>query len=189
MDAGVTFIDTANAYGNGQSEHVVGKAIKGNRNDVVIATKVHMRMSKDPNGFGNSRRHIKLQCDQALRRLGTEYIDLYQMHRPDRTTPIQESLEALDELVRAGKVHYVGVSTFMPTWLTMEALSVAEKFALRSAPVSEQPPYNLLDRRIENDLIPLAQKYGLAVIPWSPLASRNASQGSIRAERFRPTLE
>jgi aryl-alcohol dehydrogenase-like predicted oxidoreductase len=128
-------------------------------------------MSDDVNGLGNGRRHIKLQCEASLRRLRTDYIDLYQLHRPDVTTPIEETLDALDDLVRAGKVHYVGVSTFVPTWLTMEAIAIADRRGLSSSPVCEQPPYNLLDRRIEADLIPLAQKYGLAIIPWSPLGS------------------
>jgi aryl-alcohol dehydrogenase-like predicted oxidoreductase len=171
LDAGVNFIDTANVYSRGQSETVVGRAISGIRDEVVLATKVHGQMSDSGvNDRGNSRRHIKAQCDASLRRLGTDYIDLYQLHRADPTTPIEESLGALDDLIRAGKVHYVGVSTF-PAWQTAATLAAAERHHLASAPVCEQPPYNLLDRQIERDILPMARHYNLAVIPWSPLAS------------------
>lgn len=171
LDAGINFVDTANVYSRGESEQVLGKALAGCRDDVVIATKVHGVMKdEETNSFGNSRRHIKAQCEASLRRLGTDYIDLYQLHRPDPATPIEESLSALDDLVRAGKVHYVGFSTF-PSWQTMEAIAWASSHGLASAPISEQPPYNIFDRRVELEVIPLAQKHGLAILPWSPLAS------------------
>lgn len=171
LDAGINFIDTANVYSRGQSEVVVGRAISGIRDEVVLATKVHGQMSDSGvNDHGNSRRHIKAQCEASLRRLGTDYIDLYQLHRCDPTTPIEESLEALDDLIRAGKVHYAGFSTF-PAWQTVAALAAAERHHLSSAPVCEQPPYNLLDRQIERDILPMSRQYHLAVIPWSPLAS------------------
>jgi aryl-alcohol dehydrogenase-like predicted oxidoreductase len=170
LDGGLNFIDTANVYSRGASEDIVGQALEGRRDNVVLATKVHGSMSDDVNDHGNSRRHIKRQCEASLRRLRTDWIDLYQLHRPDATTPIEESLQALDDLITEGKVAYAGISTY-PAWETMEALAVAERHHLASGPVSEQPPYNLLERRIEADVIPLAQKYGLAILPWSPLAS------------------
>lgn len=170
LDRGINFIDTANVYSRGQSEEVVGKALHGRRDNVVLATKVHGAMGDDTNQHGNGRRHIILECEASLRRLGTDWIDLYQLHRPDPTTPIQESLLALDELVRAGKVRYVGFSTF-PAWQTMEALALADRRNLHSAPVCEQPPYSILERRIEVELIPMAIKHGIGIIPWSPLAS------------------
>jgi aryl-alcohol dehydrogenase-like predicted oxidoreductase len=172
LDAGINFIDTANMYGRGRSEEAVGKALarNGKRARVVLATKVHNRMADDdPNAFGNSRRHVIEQCDASLRRLGTDWIDLYQVHRPQPEVPIDETLRALDDLVRAGKVRYIGSSTFA-AWQVVEALYVARELGLNRF-VSEQPPYNLLDRRIERELIPMAQGHGLAVIPWSPLAS------------------
>jgi aryl-alcohol dehydrogenase-like predicted oxidoreductase len=170
LDSGINFIDTANVYSAGESETVVGQALQGKRDGVVLATKVHGQMGSDRvNGHGNGRRHIKAQCEASLRRLGTDRIDLYQLHRPDPATPIEETLEALDDLVRQGKVHYVGVSTY-PAWRTMEALSVAQRSHLSSMPATEQPPYNLLDRRVESEVIPLCQEYGLGVLPWSPLA-------------------
>lgn len=170
LDRGINFIDTANIYSRGQSETVVGKALVGRRDQVVLATKVFGPMGDGPNERGNSRRHIIAECEASLRRLGTEWIDLYQLHRPDPATPIEESLLALDELVRAGKVRYVGFSTF-PAWQTMEALAIADRRNLHSSPVCEQPPYNILERRVEADLVPLALKYGIGIIPWSPLAS------------------
>ena len=169
FDAGINIVDTANAYSAGEAEEVVGEAIQGRRDEVVVATKVWGPMGSDPNARGSSRRHIKQQCDASLARLGTDYIDIYQLHRPDPETPIAESLSALDDLVRAGKVHYVGISTFMPSWLAVESILTARLIGC-AQPVSEQPPYNLLDRSVEQDLLPLARKYGLAVMPWSPLA-------------------
>jgi aryl-alcohol dehydrogenase-like predicted oxidoreductase len=168
LEAGINFVDTANTYNGGQSEVVVGKALRDRREKVVLATKVHFRVGDGPNDEGNSRLHIIKACDDSLRRLQTDYIDLYQIHRPSMEIPADETLSALTDLVRAGKVRYIGCSTH-PAWLVMEALAVSERLHLARY-VSEQPPYNLLDRRIENELIPLAQRYQMAIIPWAPLA-------------------
>ncbi|HEY0607127.1 MAG TPA: aldo/keto reductase [Herpetosiphonaceae bacterium] len=170
LDAGINFLDTANVYNSGESERVVGVALKqnGKRDQVVLATKVHGKMGDGPNEQGNSRYHIIKACEDSLRRLQTDHIDLYQIHRPSLTIPQDETLRALDDLVRAGKVRYVGCSTH-PAWMVMEALAISERLGIVQY-ISEQPPYNLVDRRIENELVPLAQKYGLALLPWSPLA-------------------
>jgi aryl-alcohol dehydrogenase-like predicted oxidoreductase len=168
LDAGLNFIDTANVYNAGQSEVVVGKALAGRRDRVFLATKVHGKMGDGPNDEGNSRLHILRACDDSLRRLNTDYIDLYQIHRPNPEIPVDETLGVLTDLVRAGKVRYIGCSTH-PAWMVMEAIAVAERQGLARY-VSEQPPYNLLDRRIENELVPLALRYQLAIIPWAPLA-------------------
>ena len=171
LDAGINFLDTANVYSRGRSEEVTGEALKrnGKRHQVVLATKVHGTMDDvDPNAYGNSRGHIIEQCDASLRRLQTDYIDLYQIHRPRSDTPIDETLRALDDLIRAGKVRYIGTSTFA-AWQLMESLWVSKELGLNRF-VCEQPPYHILDRRVERELIPMAQTYGLAIIPWSPLA-------------------
>ncbi|HUX11643.1 MAG TPA: aldo/keto reductase [Spirochaetia bacterium] len=171
LDSGINFLDTANVYSRGKSEEMTGEALKrnGKRGQVVLATKVHGVMADDdPNASGNSRRHIIEQCEVSLKRLKTDYLDLYQIHRPESSTPIDETLRALDDLVRAGKVRYIGTSTFA-AWQMVEALWVAEKLGTNRF-VCEQPPYNILDRRIERELLPVAQTYGFAVIPWSPLA-------------------
>jgi aryl-alcohol dehydrogenase-like predicted oxidoreductase len=174
IDAGVNFIDTANVYNDGESEVVTGEALKrnGHRHHVVLATKVHGNMHKgdtlDPQQWGNSRRGIVEQCDASLKRLGTDWIDLYQIHRPHPDCAIDETLRALDDLIRAGKVRYIGCSTFA-AWQLVESLWVSEKLCLNRF-VTEQPPYHLLDRRIERELIPACQTYGLGIIPWSPLA-------------------
>jgi aryl-alcohol dehydrogenase-like predicted oxidoreductase len=178
VDAGINFFDTSNSYTTGESEKIVGKFLKENnlRERVFLATKVFSRMGEGPNDGGSSRYHIIKACEDSLRRLQTDHIDLYQQHRPSLTIPQDESLRAYDDLVKAGKVRYMGSSTF-PAWLVMEALAVSEKHNLVRF-ISEQPPYNLLDRRVENELIPLCQRYGLAVLPWSPLA------GGILAGRY-----
>ena len=178
LDGGINFIDTADVYNTGESERIVGKALKqnGRRDEVVLATKVNGEMGPGPNDRGISRYHIMKACDDSLRRLQTDHIDLYQLHRPALNIPQDETLRALDDLVRAGKVRYIGCSTF-PAWMVMEALGVSERYGLARF-ISEQPPYNLLDRRIENELVPLAQRYGLALLPWSPLA------GGILAGRY-----
>jgi len=178
LDSGINFIDTANVYNSGESERVVGKTLKesGRRGEVVLATKVHGRMGDRPNDSGNSRFHILQSCEDSLRRLQTDHIDLYQLHRPSLTIPQDETLRAFDDLVTSGKVRYVGCSTH-PAWMVMEALSISERLGLARY-ISEQPPYNLLDRRIENELVPLAQKHGLGLLPWSPLA------GGILAGRY-----
>ncbi len=171
LDAGVNFFDTANVYSRGGSETVVGKALQrnGKRDRIVLATKVHGRMDDDDIlAAGNNRRHIIQQCDASLKRLQTDYIDLYQLHRPNPDIPIDETLRALDDLIRAGKVRYIGTSSF-PSWRVLESLWVAKELGLNRF-VSEQPPYHLLDRTIEREMVPMAQSYGIAIIPWSPLA-------------------
>src|SRR5919112_3765073 len=171
IDAGVNFLDTANVYSTGASEEAVGKALErnGKRDAIVLATKVHGAMDEDdPNAAGNHRRHIVEQCNASLTRLGVDHIDLYQIHRPQSDIAIDETLRALDDLIRAGKVRYIGTSTFA-AWQVVEALWIAKELGLNRF-VCEQPPYNLLDRRIERELLPVAQTYGIGIIPWSPLA-------------------
>jgi aryl-alcohol dehydrogenase-like predicted oxidoreductase len=170
LDAGINFIDTADVYSRGESEEIVGKALAGGRRDsVVLATKVHGRMhDEDPNQFGNSRRWIVEEVENSLRRLKTDHIDLYQIHRPELDTDIDETLGALSDLVHAGKVRYVGSSTF-PAHQIVEAQWVAERRG-RERFVCEQPPYSMLIRRIEADVLPVCERYGMGVIPWSPLA-------------------
>jgi aryl-alcohol dehydrogenase-like predicted oxidoreductase len=169
LDAGINFIDVADVYAAGESEEVVGKALRrGKRDDVVLATKFHGRMGDDPNRRGNSRRWIMRAVEGSLQRLNTDWIDLYQAHRPSPETDIDETLGALTDLVRAGKIRYLGSSTF-PAEEIVEAQWVAERRG-RERFVSEQPPYSLLVRGIEADVLPVCQRYGLAVIPWSPLA-------------------
>ena len=169
LDAGINFIDTADVYARGESEEIVGKALAGGRRDnVFLATKVHGTMGDDPNQFGNSRRWITQEVDNSLRRLGTDWIDLYQIHRPEFDTDIDETLGALTDLVRAGKIRYFGSSTF-PASMIVEAQWVAEKRG-RERYVCEQPPYSILTRGIEADVLPVCRRYGMGVIPWSPLA-------------------
>jgi aryl-alcohol dehydrogenase-like predicted oxidoreductase len=183
LDEGINFIDTANVYNAGESERIVGRALAGggNRERVVLATKVYGKMGDSPNDQGVSRYHILKSCEDSLRRLQTDHIDLYQLHRPGLTVPQDETLRAFDDLVRSGKVRYIGCSTH-PAWMVMEALAVSERLGLARY-ISEQPPYNLLDRRIENELVPLCQKHDLAILPWSPLA------GGILAGRYPPGQE
>jgi aryl-alcohol dehydrogenase-like predicted oxidoreductase len=169
LDAGINFIDTADVYSRGESEEIVGKALAGGRRDnVVLATKVHGAMGEDPNEFGNSRRWIVKEVENSLRRLGTDWIDLYQIHRPEADTDIDETLGALSDLIHAGKVRYVGSSTF-PASQIVEAQWVAQRRG-RERFVCEQPPYSILVRGIENDVLPTCGRYGMGVIPWSPLA-------------------
>ncbi|HVF10040.1 MAG TPA: aldo/keto reductase [Abditibacteriaceae bacterium] len=168
IDAGINFLDTADVYGQGASETIVGKALREKRDAVFLATKVHGKMGDRPNDQGNSRLHIMRGCEDSLRRLGTDHIDLYQIHRPQGSVPIDETLRALDDLIRQGKVRYIGTSTY-GAWQLVESLWQSEKLGLNRF-VCEQPPYNLLDRRIERELLPFAQTYGFGVIPWSPLA-------------------
>jgi len=170
LEAGINVLDTANGYARGRSEEFTGEALKrnGKRSRVFLASKVHFPMSDDdPNNQGVSRRHIIQQAEASLRRLQTDYLDLYQIHRPHPEVAIDETLRALDDLVRSGKVRYVGSTTFAG-WQVVEALWASEKHHLNRF-VSEQPPYNLLDRRIERELLPVAQTFGLAIIPWSPI--------------------
>ncbi len=181
LDAGINFIDTADVYSRGESEKIVGKALAGGKRDnVVLATKVHGTMGDDPNEYGNSRRWIIKEVENSLRRLGTDWIDLYQIHRPEADTDIDETLGALTDLVRAGKVRYIGSSTF-PASQIVEAQWVAEKRG-RERFVCEQPPYSLLVRDIERDMLPTAQRYGMGVIPWSPLAGGWLSGGYRKGE-------
>jgi len=170
VDGGMNFFDTANVYTKGESESITGRFLKDSklRERIVLATKVFSRVGDLPNEGGGTRYHIIKACEDSLRRLQTDHIDLYQLHRPPLTHPQEETLRAFDDLIRAGKVRYIGCSTH-PAWMVMEALSISERYGLNRY-ISEQPPYNLLDRRIENELVPLCQKYDLAILPWSPLA-------------------
>src|SRR5450755_3221442 len=179
LDEGVNFIDTADVYSRGESEEIVGKALKGRRDSVVLATKVHGTMGEDPNEFGNSRRWIIKEVENSLRRLGTDWIDLYQIHRPEPDTDIDETLGALSDLVHQGKIRYIGSSTF-PASQIVEAQWVAERRS-RQRFVCEQPPYSVLVREIEKDVLPTAQRYGMGVIPWSPLAGGWLSAAIARA--------
>ena len=180
LDRGINFIDTANVYNAGESERIVGKALNenGKRDSIVLATKVNGSMGPGPNDRGITRYHIMKACEDSLRRLQTDHIDLYQLHRPSFTIPQDETLSALDDLVRQGKVRYIGSSTF-PAWKLMEGLATSERLGLARF-ITEQPPYNLLDRRIENELAPVCQQYGLGILPWSPLA------GGVLAGRYKP---
>jgi len=169
LDAGINFIDTADVYSRGESEEIVGKALVGRRDDVVLATKAHGRMhDEDPNQFGNSRRWIVREVENSLRRLQTDYIDLYQIHRPEPDTDIDETLSALSDLVHAGKVRYVGSSTFMAHQIVEAQWTAAKRGRERFR--TEQPPYSMLIRRIEADVLPVCESYGMGVLPWSPLA-------------------
>src|SRR3954462_6685528 len=169
LDAGINFVDTADVYSRGESEEIVGKALAGGRRDhVVLATKVHGKMGDDPNEFGNTKRWIRREVENSLRRLGTDWIDLYQIHRPEDDTDIDETLGVLTDLVREGKVRYIGSSTFPPSQI-VEAQWVPERRG-RERFVCEQPPYSLLARGIENDVLPTCRRHGMGVIPWSPLA-------------------
>jgi aryl-alcohol dehydrogenase-like predicted oxidoreductase len=170
LDLGINFIDTANVYARGTSEEILGRALKGGRRaNIVLATKCHGKMADDdPNAWGNSYRHIMAACEDSLRRLQTDVIDLYQIHRPQPSVPIDETLRALDDLRRAGKIRYAGASTFAG-WQLCEAHYIAKEMGVGGF-VTEQPPYNLLDRRIERELLPFLRTYDYAVIPWSPLA-------------------
>src|SRR3954466_15844631 len=169
LDAGINFIDTADVYARGESEEIVGKALAGGKRDnVVLATKVHGTMGDDPNEFGNSRRWIIREIENSLKRLNTDWIDLYQIHRPELDTDVDDTLGALTDLVRQGKVRYIGSSTFPPSRI-VEAQWVAEKRG-RERFRCEQPPYSMLIRAVETDVLPTCQRYGMGVIPWSPLA-------------------
>ena len=169
LDAGINFIDTADIYSQGESEVIVGKALSSkDRSNIILATKVHGQMGDNRNSAGNSRRWIIAECENSLRRLGTDYLDLYQIHRPDPTTDLDETLGALSDLVHAGKIRYFGSSTF-PAHLMVEAQWVAQRRG-RECFRTEQPPYSILVRGIERDVLPVAVQYGMGVIPWSPLA-------------------
>jgi aryl-alcohol dehydrogenase-like predicted oxidoreductase len=168
LDGGINFIDTADVYSGGESEEIVGKALRGRRDEVVLATKVHFPMGQDPNAGGNSRRWIVREVEDSLRRLQTDYIDLYQIHRPDPDAEIEETLSALSDLVHSGKVRAVGSSTF-PAEQIVEAQWVAERRGYVRFRC-EQPPYSIFARGIEAAVLPTCQRYGMGVITWSPLA-------------------
>jgi len=168
LDAGINFIDTADVYSVGESEEIVAKALQGRRDDVVLATKFFAPMGSDPNMMGGSRRWIMRECENSLQRLQTDYIDLYQVHRPDPNVDIDETLGALTDLVHQGKVRYLGSSTF-PASAIVEAQWVAER-RHRERFVCEQPPYSILVRGVETDVLPTCERHAMAVIPWSPLA-------------------
>ncbi len=170
LDTGINFIDTADVYSGGESETIVGKALTGGRRaGVVLATKAHGAMGEDVNHRGNSRRWLVRECENSLRRLGTDYIDLYQIHRPDPATDIDETLGALSDLIRAGKICYAGTSTF-PADQIVEAQWTAQRRG-RERFVCEQPPYSMLVRGVEADVLPACQRYEMGVICWGPLAS------------------
>lgn len=168
LDAGINFIDTADGYNHGESEEIVGKALKGRRDSVVLSTKVYRPMGKDPNQQGGSRRWIIRAVEDSLRRLQTDYIDLYHLHRPVPDTDIEESLSAFSDLMRAGKVRVIGTSTF-PAAEIVEAQWVAERRALARFRV-EQQPYSILNREVERSILPTCERYGMGVTAWSPLA-------------------
>lgn len=170
LDLGINFFDTANFYSEGTSEEIVGRALKdyANRDEIVIATKVYFRMHEGPNGAGLSRKSIMSEIDKSLKRLGTDYVDLYQIHRWDYNTPIEETMEALHDVVKAGKARYIGASS-MYAWQFMKALHVAEKHGWTRF-VSMQNQVNLLYREEEREMLPLCKEEKIAVMPWSPLA-------------------
>ena len=167
LDAGINFVDTADVYSRGESETIVGRALAGRRDDVVLATKFHGTMGEGPNMSGNSRRWIVREVEDSLRRLGTDWIDLYQVHRPDPRTDIEDTLAALDDLVHAGKIRYAGCSTF-PAEQIVEAHWAAERRGLERFR-TEQPPYSIFARGIESAVLPTCERYGMGVLVWSPL--------------------
>jgi len=201
VDAGINLIDTGDSYAKGEAESIIGRVLKGGglRKQVLLATKVFPPTGPGPNERGNSRLHIMQACEDSLERLQTDYIDLYFIHRFDPDTHPEETLAALDDLVRSGKVRYVACSTH-PAWRVMEALAISDRRGYARY-CCEQPPYNLLDRRIENELVPLCLEHGLGLFPWSPIGqgvltgryadaeaypdgSRAAYRGGIYAERI-----
>jgi aryl-alcohol dehydrogenase-like predicted oxidoreductase len=181
IDGGINFVDTADVYSNGESEEIVGKALKGRRDEVVLATKVHGSMGSGQNEWGNSRLWITREVENSLRRLNTDHIDLYQIHRPEQDTNVEETLGALTDLQRAGKIRSFGSSTF-PGWQIVEAQWTAERRSL-SRFRTEQPPYSIFVRQIELDVLPVAQRYGMGVLVWSPLC-RGWLTGRYRREAF-----
>ena len=189
LDAGINFIDTADVYSQGESEEIVGKALDGRRDDVVLASKVHYPMGADPNRRGNSRRWIIAEVEHSLRRLRTDHLDLYQVHRPDPSVDVEETLSALSDLVRSGKVRAVGSSCF-PASEIVEAQWVAERRGLVRLR-TEQPPYSIVNRGIEREVLPACQRYGMGTLVWSPLGGglltgryRKGQQASTHRARF-----
>ncbi|HEY2176316.1 MAG TPA: aldo/keto reductase, partial [Mycobacteriales bacterium] len=167
LDAGINFVDTADAYSHGESEEIVGKALKRRRDDVVLASKVHYPMGEGPNRRGNSRRWIMAEVENSLRRLQTDHLDLYQVHRPDPTVDLEETLSALSDLIQCGKVRAIGASSF-PASEIVEAQWVAERRGLERFR-TEQPPYSIVNRGIEREVLPVCQRYGMGALVWSPL--------------------
>jgi aryl-alcohol dehydrogenase-like predicted oxidoreductase len=167
LDAGINFVDTADVYSAGESEEIVGKALKGRRDDVVLATKFFMPMGEDPNQRGGSRRWIVRAVEDSLRRLGTDYIDLYQVHRPDPAVDVEETLGALTDLVRQGKVRYIGSSSYSGSQIVEAQWASRERHLERF--VTEQPPYSILVRGIEEDILPTVQRHGMGTLTYSPL--------------------
>jgi aryl-alcohol dehydrogenase-like predicted oxidoreductase len=190
LEAGVNLFDSADGYAQGASEEVLGQALKGRRDEVILATKVHSRMGPGPNDLGQSRHHIINGCEASLKRLGTDYIDLYQVHGFDALTPLEESLRALDDLVRAGKVRYIGCSNYSG-WHLMKALGISERNGLERY-ISQQVYYSLVARELENELVPLALDQGIGGIIWSPLSggflSGKFRRGQTGPENTRRTL-
>ncbi|MFG2325333.1 aldo/keto reductase [Streptomyces sp. NPDC048568] len=180
LEAGINLIDTADWYSGGESEEMVGKAIAGRREDIVLATKAYMPMSDEPNHRGASRRWLVTELDNSLRRLGVDHVDLYQIHRWDPDTSDEETLSALTDLQRAGKIRYFGSSTF-PAYRIVEAQWAAREHHLGRY-VTEQPSYSVLQRGVESHVLPVTERYGLGVLVWSPLASGWLS-GAVRAGR------
>ncbi|MFP5346858.1 MAG: aldo/keto reductase [Actinomycetes bacterium] len=168
LEAGINFVDTADVYSAGVSEEIVGEALQGRRDDVVLATKFFMPMGEDPNVSGGSRRWIVREVENSLRRLGTDYIDLYQVHRPSPGTDVEETLGALTDLVRAGKVRYIGSSSYSGSQIVEAQWASRERHLERF--VTEQPPYSILVRGIEEDVLPTTQRYGMGTLTYSPLA-------------------
>jgi aryl-alcohol dehydrogenase-like predicted oxidoreductase len=181
LDGGINVVDTADVYSRGQSEEIVGRALRGRRDEVILATKVHGEMGPGQNERGNSRVWIAREIENSLRRLGTDHIDLYQIHRPEAETDVEETLGALTDLQRQGKVRYFGSSTF-PGWQIVEAQWAAERRGL-SRFRTEQPPYSIFVRHVEHDVLPVAQRYGMGVLVWSPLC-RGWLTGRYRREAF-----
>ncbi|GAA2637643.1 aldo/keto reductase [Streptomyces axinellae] len=192
LDAGINLVDTADVYGDGASEEIVGRALKGRRDEVVLATKAGLPLGGDPNRQGGSRRWLTRALEDSLRRLGTDHVDLYQLHRPDPHTDLDETLATLSDFVRAGKVRAVGTSTF-PAELQVEAQWTAERRG-HVRPRTEQPPYSMLGRGVEAALLPTAQRYGLGVLVWGPLSAgwlsgRIRSAGDIDLSAGRTAIE
>ena len=169
FDVGINLIDTSNSYGNTLSEEYIGKSLKGRREQAVIATKVSSRMSEGPNQAGNSRKHIMEQVEQSLTRLRTDYIDLYQIHWWDSTTPVEETLRALNDLVTQGKIRYFGCSNFS-AWQVCESVWTSKELGIQTF-VSAQPHYSMLERDVEKELLPFCGKYGVGILPYFPLAN------------------
>ncbi|HEY9167622.1 MAG TPA: aldo/keto reductase [Candidatus Kryptonia bacterium] len=183
IDSGVNFFDTADVYSEGLSEQILGKALGTRRNNIVLATKVRGRTSPGPNDIGLSRKHVIESCNASLKRLGTDYIDLYQVHSFDPRTPLEETLRTLDDLVREGKVRYIGVSNFTG-WQLMKALAISEKQNLERF-VTLQAHYSLIARDLENELVPLSLDQKLGILPWSPLGGGFLT-GKYRRGKARP---